>query len=475
MARPSSTVSILFGLSLAIATVSADAAPDAISTKYFTRDGNSVHCMPAGALKELVESKYKCYAAGGAEACSATFDAARGVLDARFLELFGDLVQTDEQGRFRYMLDCKGLGPGEYAHFLAVGGIGYARANAHLDSLIGLTRPAVFEKASGQLREDIVTAIARFGVSPKAKVTPAFARILSTEGRLLAFKKVALAHLARLGSDDGVAYCTEVLVKGVDKDMTKTCAWYAGERKVAALAPALIKRYEEQTVVFGRALGMIGSKEAIPVLKETYEKFLGSSIALPATVALLNLGDKSHDYAGDLASMIAGRRPLSMADRSRKAEDLKAKKKGADKRWKDREDQTDENVAREAALESTYAVNAAAAKAIDDALAKTAAKTDWPRASTFATSALAQRGSKTAIAALVAALKSPKKEVRQIAIDALGARADSPDTFAEFVGRRGIAADATVPPALLAAIDTESDENTRRDLLRAAGAARGQF
>jgi HEAT repeat protein len=170
--------------------------------------------------------------------------------------------------------------------------------------------------------------------------------------------------------------------------------------------------------------------------------------------------------------MLEGHRPLSLRDRQRKGEELKAKKKGAAERWKQREQESDEGVAREAALESTYATSAAAATKINDALRKTAARADWPKASAFALSALAQRGDKAAVAALVKLLDSPKEEVREIALNAFGASYDTPEAFLGYVGRRGVVADAAAVPALAKYIENEPKEEGRKRALLALGAVR---
>jgi HEAT repeat protein len=163
---------------------------------------------------------------------------------------------------------------------------------------------------------------------------------------------------------------------------------------------------------------------------------------------------------------------LSIKDRAKKAEELKAKKKGADDKWKKREEETQEETARLAAIEATYVTDAAAAKKIDDALKATAGKSDWIKASATATSALAQRGDKAAIGALVKLLSSPKKEAREIALHSFGARYDLPEAFLDYVGRKGVVADASVPAALFSFVEGEPKEEIRTQALLAIGAVR---
>jgi HEAT repeat protein len=194
--------------------------------------------------------------------------------------------------------------------------------------------------------------------------------------------------------------------------------------------------------------------------------------ALTATVALLNIGDKSYDYAGDLAAMVAGKTPLSIKDRAKRDEELKAKKKGAAARWQQRVDETDETVARAAALESTYLIDMTSAKRVDDALRATAKKATWPEAAAFAWSALGQRGDKSAVAELIKLLGSSKKEAREIAIKSFGSRYDLPEAFLEYVGRKGVVADPSVPAALFTYIGSEPNADARTDALIATGAVR---
>jgi hypothetical protein len=469
-------VPVLLSL-LAFAGVASADEPGANPTqkKYVTREGVSgMMCHAVGPLKELTQDKYKCYPAAGAEKCGASLDAAKGKLDGKMLELFADLLKTDGAAKpgYLYSAGCKDLGGADFAEFLAVGGIGYAKDVAHIDSLIALGSPASLAGMGGEPRSQLIAALGRFGDSQKAKVLPVLKNALATKGSMLDFKKNTLKLMARFGSDDGVAYCLDVLKQGTDKDVSKTCAWYLAERKNAGAAAILTQRYEDNKLSYGRALGLLGAKSAVDVLKAEYEKSAGSAVALPATVALLNIGDKSYDYAADLTAMIQGKRPLSIKDRAKKAEELAAKKKNADTKWQKREDETQEDVARAAAIESTYAFDAASAKKIDDALRLTAKKTEWVKASAFASSALGQRGDKAAVGDLVKLLGSSKKEAREIAVNAFGARYDVPEAFLEYVGRKGVVADASVPPALFTYIENESNEGARIQALLAAGAVR---
>ena len=195
-------------------------------------------------------------------------------------------------------------------------------------------------------------------------------------------------------------------------------------------------------------------------------------MAAPETVALVNLGDKTHDYQADLLAMLQGRRPLSIKDRAKKAEEIKAGKKGADKKWEKREAEEKEDVAQQAALESTYVIDAAAGKKVDDALRALAKRKEWKKASAMAVSALAQRGDKAAAADLVKLLSSTEKDAREIALNGLGARYDVPGAFLNFVGRKGFVPEATAPGGLLKFIENESNEGLRIKALNALGAVR---
>lgn len=452
-----------------------------IQQKYVSREGGtSRNCEPTGVLKEIIEGKYKCYAAKGADHCPASIDAAKGTLEPKYLELYGDLLKTDKNIKrnqinhngFLYASGCEDMRGADFAHFLAIGGVGYAKATAHLDALLALGAPDQLSEMGADPRSEVIASLGRFGEPQKDKILPILKNAIAAKGSILGFKKNALKLMARFNSDDGVSYCLDVFKAGNDKDVTKVCAWYLAERKNADVAPLLVRRYDEEKLSFGRALGLLGAKEAVDVLKADYEKQAGSAVALPATVALLNIGDKSYDYAADLVLMLQGKRPLSLKDREKKAKELADKKKGAEEKWKQREEEVQEDIARAAAIESTYVTDAASAKKINDALKATSKKTDWVKASALATSALAQRGEKTAIADLVKLLGSPKKEAREIALNAFGSRYDQPEAFLEYVGRKGVVADATVPPALFKFIESEPDEATRVNALLAVGSVR---
>lgn len=323
-------------------------------------------------------------------------------------------------------------------------------------------------------REAYIAALGRYGDAHKEKIVPILRTALATKGSMLAFKKNALKLMARFGSDDGVAYCLDVLRQGNDGDVSNACAYYLGERRTSSAASLLIRGLEnpENADAFTRALGLVGSKEAIFGLKATYEKRVGGGGAIKEAVALLNLGDKSYDYASEIAAQIQGKRTLFMNEKQRKAEDLKKKRKGAAERWRQREAETDEQIARNAAIEATYVTNAAAASKIDAALRATAKKSDWPKASAYATSALAQRGDASAVAPLVKMLSSPRQDVRDIAVDAFGALYDQPEAFTNYVGRKGLVAASSAAPALAAYIDSEPKEERRVKALRALGVVR---
>jgi len=469
-------VPVLLSL-LTFAGVAAADEPGAnpIQKKYVTREGVAgIMCHAAGPLKDLTADKYKCYGAAGADKCGASLDAVKGKLDSKMLELFADLLKTDGAAKptYLYAAGCKDIGGADYSESIAIGGIGYAKDTAHIDSLIALGSPANLASMGGEPRAQLIASLGRFGDSQKAKVLPVLKNALATKGSMLEFKKNSLKLMARFGSDDGVAYCLDVLKQGNDKDVSKTCAWYLAERKNADAAAILTQRYEDNKLSYGRALGLLGAKSAVEVLKAEYEKSAGSAFAVTSTVALLNIGDKSYDYAADLVAMIAGKRPLSIKDRAKKAEELAAKKKNADTKWQKREDETQEDVARAAALESTYVIDAGSAKKIDEALRATAKNSEWVKASAFALSALGQRGDKAAVGDLIKLLSSSKKEAREIAVNAFGARYDIPDAFLEYVGRKGVVADASVPAALFTYIENESNEGARIQALLAAGAVR---
>jgi hypothetical protein len=460
-------VQIVVGLSLLClpAVASGDSEPE---SKYVIRRGND--CQPTGALKELLSGKYKCDPEDGPEKCAASVEAAKGSIDPAFLELFGDLLKMNEYG-FPLDLPFCEMSRTWYIQSLAVGGIGYAKATAHLDALAALGSVARLAKRDAAGRDELLRSLGHFGDAHRAKILPVLKNALQTPGSMLSFKKNALKLLARFGSDDGIGYCLDVLRNGTDGSVAKMCGWYLAERNHVAAAPLLIRGLEEREtrLFFTRALGILGSKDAVELLKEQYAKYMGS----PAeTVALLNIGDKSYDYAGDLVLMIRGKSPLSLKERAQKAEELKTKKKGVAAKWQKLEDESleEERVARVAAIEATFATDAVAGKAIDAALKKTAAKTNWATASTFALSALAQRGDKDAVASLVSLLSSPKKDVREIALKAFGAQYDDPEAYLEYLGRKGLVADPTVPPALFKFIESEPKKEDRAKALLAVGA-----
>lgn len=447
-----------------------DANP--VQTKYITHEGaQGVMCKPTGTLKELTSGEFKCYGPAGGEKCGAILEAAKGTLKKPYIDLFGDLVKKDASG-FLYSQGCKDMNGADFAEYVAIAGIGYAKATEHLGALLTLASAENLAAMGADPRANLIASFGRFGDASKAKILPALKTALSTKGSALEFKQNALNLMVRYGSDDGVAYCTDVLKQGNDKTMTKTCSWYLAERKAPGVAEVLVRGYESERKFFARALGLLGGKEGVEVLKAAYEKSAGSSVVLPETVALLNLGDKSHDYQADLVAMIQGRRPLSIKDRAKKAEELAAGKKGAEDRWKKREAEEKEDVASEAAIEATYVLNPASAKAVDDALALTSKHSGWNKASARAASARAQLGNKAGVSDLVALLSSPNKDARDIAVNAFGAKYNVPEAFLEYVGRKGAASDASVPAALVKFIESESNEEARLRAIIALGTVR---
>ncbi len=475
------TASLTFTFLTAMGTAaSADGQPGAnpVQAKYIARTGaTGAMCAPQGLLKEIVAGKYACYAASGGDACGASLDAAKGKLDPKYNALFVDLMKTDPtikktEGNPKghlYAAGCNDMAAADFAHMLSPSALSYGKASP--DALLAFGTPENFEAWSAQQREDFVAAVGRYGEPQKARALPILRTALATKGSMLNFKKNALKLMARFGSDDGVAYCTDVLKQGTDKDVSVSCALYLGERKNLAAVPLLVRRLDDD-IAFTRALGLIGSKEAAATLKASYEKQVGSVTALESTVALLDVGDKSYDYAGDLVAMIQGRRPLSLRDREKKASELKSKRKGAAERWKQREEEVHEEVASAAALEATYVTDATASAKVDTALRATAKRTAWSKASSVATSALAQRGDRAAAAALVQLLASPNSDVRDLAVNAFGASYDVPDAFTVYVGRKGVVADPSAPSALIAYIDNEPNADKRAKALRALGAVR---
>jgi len=451
-----------------------------VQAKYFARSGvDGCMCAPQGAMKELIDTKYDCSGASGGDACKASIDAAKGTLEPKFIDLFVDVMKKDAalktiDNRNRdgnlYAAGCSDLGGADYVQMLAPAGLSYAKAQP--DFLIGQGTAENFKAWGAQEREAFVASLGRYGEPQKDKILPVLRTALATPGSMLDFKKNTLKLMGRFGSDDGVAYCLDVLKQGNDKDVSEVCGYYLADRKAVAAAPILMRRIDDERDAFTRALGTLGSKDAVGLLKDEYEKRVGSQVATRATVALLNLGDASYDYAGDLVLLAQGRRPLSMNERQRKAADMKSKRKGAGDHWKTREQEGQEDVARDAALELTYVTNAAAAAKIDAALRVTAKRAEWPKASAMATSALAQRGDKGAAAALVKLLDSPKEDVRALAVGAFGASYDTPEAYRSYVGAKGIVVEKTAVPALAKYIDNEPKAERRIDALRALGALR---
>jgi hypothetical protein len=468
----------LAAVSALLLSAPAQAKPGDLADTHFERSGSGgMMCTPKGTLKELQQGRYKCQGSRGADVCEASFDAVQGKLEAPFFELFVDLLKTlpGEGDRVKpaYKDGCADYD--DIPHALAFGIAAYAQKN--VDEVVAYaTTPNAFATLDGTRRRDFVNALGRYGKADWAKVLPVYTLALGTKGNLLEFKQNALRLLARQGSDAGVDYCMNVLKKGDDKAVTKVCTWYLAERQAKDAAPIIVRNLEGSDATwFQHAAGILGAKDAIDVLKPSYEKDNDAEPILPVTVTLLNLGDKSHDYTADMVAWIQGRRPLSLEDRAKKAADLKdpKKKKTAAESWKKRESQDNERAAKAACIEATYIVNKDAAKAIDEALRITAKRTDWPEASTLAWGALAQRGDKAAVAELAKLLNSPKEDVRKVALDQVGARYEDSQSFPQYQGRVGIVTDASLLPALASYYENEQQADLRELALKAMGAIRG--
>lgn len=468
----SMTMTALLGIALG-ATTTAQAGE--LTNKYFERSGSGgMMCAPKGQLKELQQGKYTCRGFKGADECGASLDAVKGELDAAFFPLFLDLLQTipgsGEKVAAAYKDGCADYE--DIPHTLAFGGLAYAQKNA--DEVVAYGTKAL-ASLDGERRRDFVNAVGRYGKADWAKVLPVYTTALATKGSLLEFKQNALRLLARQGSDEGVAYCTNVLKKGDDKSVTKVCTWYLAERGAKDAGDIMLRNLEgSDSTWFMHAAGLLGVKDAVDVLKPKFEKDNDAEPGMTTTVTLLNLGDKSYDYAADMVAWIQGRRPLSIEDRAKKTAELKdKKKKNAAENWKKREEQENERAAKAACIEATYIVNKDAAKKIDDALRITAKRADWPEASTMAWGALAQRGDKAAVAELAKLLNSPKEAVRDRALDQVGGRYEESQSFPQYQGRVGVVTDASLVPALLKYIENEQSADKRTRALRAIGAIRG--
>lgn len=470
-----STLAALCGLALSTSPATAHAGD--LTNKHFERSGrDGMMCSPKGALKELQQGKYQCRGFKGADVCDASRDAIEGKLDESFYPLFLDLLQTmpGDKGRVKaaYKDGCADYE--DVPHILAVGILSYAQRNA--DEVVAYAQtPDAFPTLNGEQRRDFINAVGRYGKADWAKVAPVYKLALETKGNLLEFKQNALRLLARQGSDEGVGYCMNVLKKGDDKSVTKVCTWYLAERGAKDAGDIMLRNLDSSDATwFMHAAGILGVKDAVDVLKPKYEKDNDAEPGMPLASTLLNLGDKSFDYAADMAAWIQGRRPLSIEDRAKKAAELKdKKKKGAAESWKKREEQDNERAAKAACIEATYVVNKDAAKKIDDALRITAKRTDWPEASTMAWGALAQRGDKAAVAELAKLLNSPKEDVRDRALDQVGGRYEESQSFPQYQGRVGVVTDASLVPALLKYIENEQNADKRARALRAIGAIRG--
>jgi|GEM_PF-2753011 len=466
-------VAMLLGLS-----TPAVADPGDLVNKHFELSGSgAMMCAPKDTLKELQQGKYQCGGHAGADACEASFDAIQGKLDQSFMPLFLDLLQTSPGDGDRVKASYKD-GCADYddiPHTLAYGILAYAQKN--VDEVVAYgTTPNAFSTLDGTRRSDFINAVGRYGKADWAAVAPLYKQALETKGNLLEFKQNALRLMARQGSDDGVSYCMNVLTKGDDKAVTRVCTWYLAERGAKDAGDIILRNIEgSDKLWFRRAAGLLGVKGAVDAIKPDYEKNNSAEPVMPVTAALLNLGDKSFDYTGEMVSWILGRRPLSLKDQEKKAADLKdpKKKQKAAESWKKREEQDNERAAKAACIEATYIVDKNAAKKIDDALRVTAKRTDWPEASAMAWGALAQRGDKAAVAELAKLLNSPKENVRKIALDQVGARYQDSQSFPQYQGRVGVVADASLLPALAKFYENEQKADVRELALSAMGAIRG--
>jgi len=465
-------VAMLIGLSTPAAADPAD-----LVNKHFERSGSGgMLCTPKGTLMELQQGKYTCRGHQGADVCAASFDAVQGKLAESFTPLFLDLLQTTpgdgDKVEAAYKDGCADYD--DIPHTLAFGILSYAQK--HVDEVVAYgSKPNAFASLDGTRRRDFINALGRYGKADWGKVAPLYRQALETKGNLLEFKQNALRLMARQGSDDGVAYCMNVLKKGDDKAVTRVCTWYLAERGAKDAGDTILRNIEgSDELWFQRAAGLLGVQAAVEVLKPKYEKDNDAEPIMPVTAALLNLGDKSHDYAADMVSWIKGRRPLSLSDREKKSADLEdKKKKGATESWKKREEQENERAAKAACIEATYVVNKDAAKKIDEALRATAKRSDWPEASVMAWGALAQRGDKAAISELAKLLNSPKEDVRKLALDQVGARYEDSQSFPQYQGRFGIVVDASLLPALASFYENEQSADLRELALKAMGAIRG--
>ncbi len=483
-----STSSTLRGASLALLVLSTSATAIAggnpgenpTQSKYMARSGvQGSMCAPQGTLKDLVNGKYKCYGPKGSDACGASIDAAKGKLDPKFTELFTDLMKKDpalksnsaDKDGHLYAAGCSDLGGADFVHLISVGALSYAKVNP--DVVFSYGNSANFDTWGAAEREAYVAALGRYGEPQKDKILPILRVALATKGSMLSFKKNTLKLMARFNSDDGVAYCLDVLKQGTDKDVTATCGYYPrraqeDRRRLDARAPPLRREGDlhARPRDHRRHRGGLGAQGRLREAGRLGQRHQGDRCPPQHRRQVERLRRRLHGAARrpppPSRSRIAPARPRSSRPRRRA-------RPSAGPRARRRATRTPRAMRRS---KPPTRPTPPRPRRSTRALKKTAARTDWPKASAFALSALAQRGDKSVIPALVKLLDSPKDDVRDIALGAFGASYDTPEAFLNYVGRKGVVSDPSAVAALATFIENEPKEERREKGLRALGAVR---
>ncbi len=382
----------------------------------WVNEAGSLRCQPKGKLSELLNDPYKCYL--NLDECKASVDTLKGTIDPGFLELFTDMAAIDPKGdKANFVNSCPSDNGPEFVYLLAIRGLGYTRDAKYAPALTRIVEGPRAAKVGNGLRTAVAEAVAFMG--DKAALETASKDLLPVKSMDPEYKRVLLQSLARVKSDVGVEFCTGALTNDDDKKVREDCIFYLGQRHAKGAIPLLQRGLEKYEATTMHAYGQMGDKSLLKDVQAYLDDKDGQPYRtrLPAVVAAVNLGDAK--ALVELQTWLSGKRPVSKKDQERAAKSKSKAKKGAKA-----DDSFDAEFVQGAAMESILLTDAKAIAEVKRALTAAADNKDdkkW-KAYVYATIALAQLGDAKGTAKLVEIFNSPKEDIRNAVINAVGGR-----------------------------------------------------
>lgn len=423
-----------------------------IQKKYYTWENQAggLQCALKGELETLLREPNKCYL--DLDECAPALQALDGSISAGHKALLHDAIRTNDDPKApAFLAECPGDGP-KFLYFLGIKGVAYANMKETLPDLHKLVTKERVDGVGQNVRSSVTDAL--FWLGKNDESIKSLMNLIELETKSFKHHVPAIQALQAWGSDAAVPYCADALSNKKNQELIKICIDYLGSRGAKDSYSMMVRIMEKNPEEVIRALGSLGDKEAVEVLKAHLEKNDNNygNARIAAVVSLINLGEVS--YMKELTGYLKGEKHLS--------------KKQLEKKKKPAKGDPDFSLIQQAAMESTRITNPKVEKDLNKALwaaAKLKDPKNW-EAEVFGHIALAQRGDKTAAAAIVKLLERPEEKVRKATLDAIGARFDVPR--ANFMNRgTGVVADPALIPAIIKYYKSEPKQADKTAALKA--------